>query len=262
MRKLLIISVSALSLSAGTAFAQSNTSDVEQIGSSITATINQKINNGTSNSSTVYQGYAGNGDPAYNSSATVTQIGGGNNSVISSGIQQNDGYQTATVYQNASNGGTQTSGITQSNYGNTANVTQITANSTDKQVSYVTQSGQYGLVTVSQGGPNDYSNVVQTGNYNNGNVSGSTAYQAVSGGVNVNQGGSSTNISNVNQYSDYSGVAVTQNGSAGGTNISTVTQSGGNSNFASVYQTAGAVVTNTSTIGQNGTGNIAGVYQH
>ena len=43
MTKLLIASVSVLALSAGAAFAGSNSSDVEQIGAAISATVDQTI---------------------------------------------------------------------------------------------------------------------------------------------------------------------------------------------------------------------------
>jgi hypothetical protein len=277
MKKLLIASVSVLALSAGAAFAGSNGSDVEQIGSTLSATVGQTINGGSSNSSTIYQGYSGNGDPAYNSGATVTQIGGAG-STISSGIQQNDGYQNATVYQDGSKGGSQSSGITQSYYGNTANVTQVSAGGS--QASSVTQSGAYNQATVSQAGVNDSSTVSQTGWYNNNGYILGTPVGGVYGGVNVSQSGGSTNSSGVTQASYASGVDVIQGGTGGsnsssvnqtdsyyqgayvsqtangGSNTSYITQGGGNSNGAAVIQSASGGV-NWSNIVQSGAGNSA-----
>lgn len=108
MKKALLISASVLALSAGAAFAQSNSSDVQQIGSSNGATINQQAGGGT-NTSYVWQGYNGNSNAAYNSSASVTQLGG--TGTTWSYVQQNDGYQNATVNQNATSGGAQTSNV-------------------------------------------------------------------------------------------------------------------------------------------------------
>jgi hypothetical protein len=234
MKKLLIASVSVLALSTGAAFAD-NSSGVEQNGTSLTVGVDQLSGSGA-NKSTIYQGIYGNNNPAANSSASVTQIGGPG--VTDSYIQQNDRDHSATVKQTASAGGNQTSQITQSNVGNYANVTQETPGAEAKQESYVTQSGQYGAVTINQSGPSDFSDVKQAGLDNNANSWGFTSSGVlVYGGVNVTQGGGSANTSNVTQESDRSGVAVTQNAGSGVTNISGVTQHlGGALNFASINQ--------------------------
>ena len=261
MKKLLIASVSMLALSAGAAFAQTSSSDLYQNGNSNAATVNQANDGSSSVYSFVHQGDGTYGNAAYNSSASVTQIGN-SYATTNSGVIQNDSYQSATVNQNNAAGGTQNSGITQSNYGNSANVTQVTVNAWDSQYSSVTQSGQYGSVTVAQNGPADSSTVTQSGYGSNPSwAGGSTAYQYVAGGVNVSQSGSSSNQSSVTQSSDFSGAAVVQNGDWG-TNLSSLTQSGGSGNIASVWQTASNGVTNTSTLAQIGNGNVAGVYQH
>lgn len=307
MRKLLIASVSVLALSAGAAFAQSpympgNSSGVNQIGSNNSATIEQALGTGSSNNSQVNQGYYSwdpiGGMSGYTSSSTngvasVTQIGG-NGSVINSSIQQTDAGQHATVTQDGSaggsqssniwqstgstasspagnsatlrqttvGGGTQNSGISQENSGNIATVTQTTARSTDYQQSSVYQGGANGLVTVTQTGPNDNSNVNQYGNGNNALWTGATTVLgAVSGGVSVNQGGLASNNSSVYQSSDFSGVAVLQDGT-GGSNWSNVWQSDGVNNTAGVWQTAGAGTSNWSNISQSGSLNVASVRQH
>ena len=69
MKKLLIASVSVLALSTGAAYAQS-ASDVEQIGNSNQATINQQSGGG-SNTSYVWQGYGGTGNAAYSDIANI-----------------------------------------------------------------------------------------------------------------------------------------------------------------------------------------------
>ena len=268
MSKLFIASVSVLALSAGAAFAQSlplpnpgNVSNIFTNGTGNAASIDQAIGSGTSNTSTVYQGYNGNGNPANYSSVDVGQIGG-NLSKITSTITQNDSYQKAYVRQDASIGGTQVSNITQTNYGNSASVQQTTPNSGTIQHSNITQSGQNSSASVIQGGQADTSTVVQTGNNSNASAAGyryTGAAGTVAGGVSVNQGGWTTNTSTVTQHSDYSGVAVTQNG-GGGYNWSNVTQTG-SGNFAGVIQTA-ASSNNTSVVSQVGNGNTAGVYQH
>ncbi len=227
MKKLLIASVSVLALSAGAAFAQSNTSGVYQNGNGNNAGVTQQINDGTSNTSNVYQGYYGNGDGAYNSSANVAQIGGAGGTT-SSTVVQNDGYQSATVSQTGAAGSTQTSGISQSNYNNYANVQQV-AVAGGTQTSNVTQSGQYNTAAVSQNGPTDNSSVTQTGY-------GSASYWGY-GGVNVTQGGQSTNTSYVTQGSNYSGANVWQGGT-GGTNWSNVGQTDGSYQGANVGQSA------------------------
>ena len=255
--------------STGAAFAQSNTSDVEQIGSSNTATVGQQIGTGVSNTSNVYQGSGGNIDPSSSSQAIVAQIGGGG-SILSSTVQQNDNYQIANVSQTAT-AGAQTSTVTQSGnpwVGNTANVTQSATGGS--QTSTVTQSntGQWwggtNNATVNQTGSADVSTITQTSYGSNaGWTSGSTgALGTVSGGVNVNQSGASSNGSTVNQSSSYSGVNVQQTGSLTGLNTSTVIQdAGGSYNAAAVSQTANAGVTNWSTLEQTGSWNLAGVQQ-
>jgi len=253
MKKLLIASVSMLALSAGAAFADpaQNWSALSQNGASNGATLTQQLNGGTLNTSTINQGLNSTSySPSYEG-ATVTQIGSAN-STISSGVQQDDYYQTATVSQTGNGASNLTSNITQSNYQNTATVTQLDVNGGMKQNSGVTQSGQYGLVTVSQRGSNDQSSVTQSGYANNSNYSGLVpGVGLVSGGVSVEQSGGNalTNISNVTQTGSYSGAALTQSGSANGTNYSSVTQAG-QSDFASVSQTGGTYIQ--SLLTQNG----------
>ena len=90
MKKVLLISASVLALSAGAAFAQTTTSDLYQNGSSNAATINQANGGSGSVYSYVHQGDAAYGNPAYNSSATVTQVGS-NAGTTNSWVIQNDG---------------------------------------------------------------------------------------------------------------------------------------------------------------------------
>lgn len=273
MKKLLIASVSVLALSAGAAFAGgTNSSTVTSYGSADSATIDQKINAGTSNTSDVYQGVYGNGEAATNSQVSVTQIGGvAVGSTTKSTIVQNDNNQKATVSQDASLGGSQISEITQylSGYAgadgdNTAKVTQLTAATTDIQKSTVNQTGYKGSVIVSQSGAKDVSTVNQSGYYNNPTdvVSLAVPTGAVPGGVNVIQSGDAFNTSGIAQASSSSGAYVLQDGT-GGTNGSTINQNDGSYQAAYVNQTAGgAAGSNSSIITQGGgNGNSVGIYQ-
>ncbi|MGB7914156.1 MAG: hypothetical protein WCF79_02490, partial [Rhodomicrobium sp.] len=98
MKKAFLISASVLALSAGAAFAQSTTSDLYHTGSSNAASINQANDGSASVYSYVHQGDAAYGNPAYNSSANVTQVGN-NAGTTNSWVIQNDGFQSATVSQ-------------------------------------------------------------------------------------------------------------------------------------------------------------------
>lgn len=262
MKKAFLISTSVLALSAGAAFAQTNSSNLYQNGSGNAASIDQTAGATGTNGSDVYQGYYNNGDAATNSTVSVMQIGGNTYSQII----QNDGNQHAAVEQHNSAGGIQNSYIVQSdttNTGNTATVIQTTSLSSDNQESHVTQSGAGGLVTVTQNGPSDKSTVTQNGNYNNPTDAGSQYTNAlgwVAGGVKIIQESGAGNTSTVNQFSSNSGIAVTQDGTTG-TNGSEVDQWAGSGNFAGVYQTASASMNN-SLVTQTGANNLASVRQH
>ena len=278
MKKFFIASASVLALSAGAALAQSpgqsSTSGMVQDGTGNTATIDQTLNNGASNTSNVYQGVNGNKLAASSSSVSVTQIGGLKSQATST-VTQNDSSQSATVSQNGTNGGQLTSVVSQSGGNNAATVAQVSANTTDIQNAIVTQTGTHGTASVSQQGPSNGAAVTQTGNnYSRATViqagTGDTAGAAgpvstaaaglVDSGVNVNQIGSSTNTAGVSQYSDYSGVSVSQGG-AGGINSATINQWSGSDNWAGVSQSAAPGATNGATIQQSGTWNVASVKQ-
>ena len=260
MKKLLMISVSALALSAGAAFAD-NSSTLNQNGDRNQATIDQALSGGATNNSTVYQGVNGNGNASTDGVADIGQIGG-NGSILNSYVQQNDAKQNAKVRQNGQKGGQQTSNITQSNSGNHADVTQTTQSGTDNQQSYITQTGKNGSATVNQSGHLDFSSISQTGNDNNpGAFVGTTTFGTVNGGVEVTQSGTATNTSYVNQDSDSSGVKVNQDGLSG-TNYSQIAQNaGGNNNTVYSSQSANGF-NNTSLVTQSGTFNTAGIKQH
>ena len=123
MKKAFLISASVLALSAGAASRSRRPQTFTRTEVRTPPSINQANDGSASVYSYVHQGDAAYGNPAYNSSANVTQVGN-NAGTTNSWVIQNDGFQSATVSQTNSVGGTQNSGITQSNYGNNANVTQ------------------------------------------------------------------------------------------------------------------------------------------
>jgi trimeric autotransporter adhesin len=290
MKRLLIASTWGLAILAAPAFAQStNSSDVYQYGSSNTVGIDQALNTGTSNTSTVNQGVGGNSNAAYSSSVAVTQIGGswsGATTATTSDITQNDSNQHATVTQNAWNDGTLKSTIIQNNYNNTANVTQTSAEWDGSQKSYVEQIGQNGSSTVNQTGVNDKSYVSQSGQSNSITV-GQSGYSDKSyasqtgqyGSVSVNQSGSqdrsAVNQSGYGDNGSWAGQWV--NPGTGWTYVSggvNVTQSGLYDNHSYVAQDSdysGVLVQQEAINGSNssyvaqlagGSSNYAYVHQH
>ena len=274
MKKLYLISVSALALSASAAFAQSlpaktgtnvsagNESYIDQVGSgnyigTATATgVDQQAKDSTSgNYSEIYQGYGSTSSTGGQATVQQTASAGPKNS--------------ARTVQYGSN---QVASTTQNNSGVTGNVNAYT--------SVIEQSNAANAATVSQvqTGGSALSTVVQTGS-NNNSVFGRTVNGTyVVGGVNVDQSGTlASNESHVTQDGNTSGVSVTQTSSildgisdgqkvyAPSSNTSTVNQSAGVSNFALIYQNAslagGSAGSNTSTVTQSGSNGAVSVYQ-
>ncbi|ADP71294.1 hypothetical protein Rvan_2067 [Rhodomicrobium vannielii ATCC 17100] len=231
MKKVLLISVSVLAMSAGAAFA-GNVSDVDQIGSSNTVVTDQTAGGGTSNYSGIIQN-------ASNSSATVTQIGLAYGSDLDSRINQAGQWQKAEVKQDAHNG-----------------------LNDERQKSVINQSNWNNQATVSQNGKNDNSTIKQSGaNSNTTTNKYVTGYGWVNGGVNVTQKGVAENKSDVDQSSNYSGVYVSQDSTLGGVNHSEVQQWGGTDNYAAVQQSGSQP--NTSWVTQKGGSyNTVSINQH
>ncbi len=267
IRRVAIASVPVFALAAGGALAQSNSSGVYQYGWQNSASIDQALGSGLTNNATINQGVGGDGTASYSGQAQITQIGGAG-SQISSDIVQNGSNQYARTYQNGGPGGTQTSGVTQSNSRNSAIVNQYTSAATDSQQSVITQTGagqpwSWNTVFVNQYGPNDNSTIYQSGYGNDGTTSSAAVLGMpghgptfnVSTGISVQQDVNSANTSVANQYSNYSGIYVYQASwdGIGGTNQSTVNQFGsGNYNFVGLDQRASSGGTSSSIINQNG----------
>ena len=296
------------------------------IGSSATPGLDQTVNGaGSGNYANIYQGYTNVGTST-SSHATVSQTatGGALNISYTSQFGTN---QTANVTQNNAGAGqfitwvqqgSQNNGnILQGSAGNQATIDQaVTVNGTfvtwgDDRPDFLTnlntvaagagvwQSGQNGIVSVTQRSSGALALVHQNGNGNgltvNVNISqtGSAANTAIveqdgsNGQIIVQQYGPQgvTNVSNINQSSNNSYASVTQYGLIGGntstitqnaglgsdkayvtqdaesssTNSSTITQQDGS--YANVYQQSNYAA-NTSTIGQTGQGNTVYVRQH
>jgi hypothetical protein len=272
IRRLAIASVPVFALAAGGAFAQSSTSTVQENGSQNSATIDQALNTGTSNTATVNQGVGGNGLSSTFGQAQITQIGG-LGSQISSTVQQNGANQYARTNQDGSMGGTQVSTVAQSYSGNGAIVYQGTSGQLDKQESYITQEGSSQVVHgnavfVNQYGPSDKATIYQSGTGNDGHASAASPGDGptfnVYTGIMVQQEAYSANTSVANQYSSYSGINVYQASSdgSGGTNQSAVNQYGtGNYNFVGLDQRSSSGGTSTSFINQNAGSNNAAYFR-
>lgn len=246
MKKVLLISVSALALSAGAAFAQNavqtqygaiptvavpgsapqasspnaygNSSTIQQIGSGNTignssgtgATygVDQQANSWASaNLSVINQGTA-TGNNSYNSSASVTQQG-------------STGYGQASSLINQDSGASGSS----SSVGNSASVTQIVGGNQQVSYSTINQSGQGNIAAVNQGTVNTTS------------VNGVTSY--------VGQSGIGATAS-VSQQVDNAQSVVLQNGAGNG--VPSGTSAGALPGTPNVYvsQTAGTDVSGVS----------------
>jgi hypothetical protein len=284
MKKVLLISVSALALSAGAAFAQSspvitgsppangsftwmptttnpgqvgasvgtgNTSFIQQIGGensigSAATPISQDSDSTSGNYSEIYQG-TGWWNMSNGSAANLTQsaVSGAENS---SRISQTGSSQQATVSQYTTGPGNFTSVIEQSGSGNSATVNQGQS-VTSGGITTVTAISGGATSSVSQTGTDGLVNVLQLSSNASSAVVQSGSGDGSTINVNVQQTGGATNGSTVWQQSDTSIASVTQGGLAG-TNTSYVTQYNGANNDAVVQQTSGLGTTNYSYIDQ------------
>ena len=305
MKKVLLLSASALALSAGAAFAQTSaptgfatqTSDTGSILPGATAP-NSNVSFG--NSSTIEQvgtnNQLGTSPWANGVDQQVLDIYSGNYSEIHQGTAAGAGttssYARATVTQTASNGGTTSSLVNQDDGGKTndgfwtyneAYTTQIVTASGLVQSS-ISQSGANLKANVSQNvAGSASSNIQQTGTSGSVNVNqtsiGATSVVIQDGtgngnaipwetsNVNVQQTGTGTNNSAVDQTKLQSGgtVAINQGGgSTSSTNNSVVSQSSGTGSVTVNQNVAWAgdnVSSNNSGVLQNGSGGIVTINQ-
>src|SRR5208337_2869744 len=280
MKKLLANSVSALALSAGAAFAApplppadgSNSSTVEQVGTTNSATIDQGRSPGDAyltNESYVYQGLNSTG--ANNNIANVTQKDNSPNNykndvLNKSTINQDGAWNQATVKQtgqvnDAGNNGAQ----------NIVSITQVgnAASSANPNTMTVTQNSDDGPVL------NDSTTTAtvtqNVGNNNNAIVDQAGSHDTISTAT-VTQGGGNNNNAYVYQSRGVYGDGVTSNNLGltqnGNGNIATVTQGGANTAHTAL-QTNSATIeqdvnTNTATVVQHGAGgiNTVNLYQY
>ena len=287
MRKLLIASVSVLALSAGAAFAQTlidqvaplaktpvtsvyggisgNQSYIDQIGSNntigaSTATgVDQTVTGTSANYSEVYQGFSGGTTSSHNAKASVTQEAGGGVTNVSRIYQQdadNDASHSNEAYttQKITSGTGATSSLEQNGSNLKAKVNQTGAGAS----SNLYQTGTGGSSNVNQISNNAQSVIVQSGAGNNYIGTDHTAYN-----IDVQQTGSSTNISGASQSGDNGAISVSQSGALGLLNNSQVFQASSASSATIIQDGTSGTGFNTSLVNQSlGAGNQASVTQH
>ena len=287
MKKVLLMSVSVLALSAGAAFAQTTIPSVapiakspvdnvygtavgdqsyvqqigtgNQIGNDGNSGVTQQITNTGANYAEVYQGWnGGTNTNSDNAKASVTQTPAGGAKNVSRTVQYgtNDAANTSNeAYTTQNTNGT---GATSSLEQNGANLKAFVNQTGAGVTSNLSQTGNGGSVNVNQTSTGASSTIVQAGT-GNGNTDPAQLFN-----INVQQSGWASNTSGVNQSGNNNLVSVSQSGSPSLTNNSTVLQTSDTSH-ATVIQdgTISATGYNTSLVNQiAGAGNIANVTQH